>query len=460
MGQEASSPVDPSVAPETLERRDLAAVAKLIKDKQARRIVVLAGAGLSTAAGIPDFRSPGTGLYANLERLRLPVPEAVFDIRFFRRDPVPFYTLAGELFPGKYRPTISHAFVRLLADKGLLLMMFTQNIDCLERQVGVPVDKIVEAHGSFATSACIDCKAAYPDGLMKQAVEAREAPRCLDAGCGGLVKPEIVFFGEALPRRFEDLRHLPAEADLCLVMGTSLSVQPFAGLPADCARGVPRVLINREPVGRLGSRADDVLILSDCDAGVRSLAAELGWLEELEALWDTTRPAGQEARATADETPKTADEKMEAAIDRLTGELDRDLKVSRDHEQRVRDLVGTPTAGEVAKGQVTVPDESSIQEQIPRGGDQVDDDRATATDDAATTRTSTRDDKVTDSKETTALEQGKGGEDETVVVEDSVTEKTAAPEHMEGGGATNEAAARGRSQGKEEDAAAASRQSR
>ena len=84
------------------------------------------------------MQSPDTGLYANLARLDLPYPEAVFDISFFRDNPLPFYHLAHELYPGKYRPTIAHCFVRLLSDKGLLLKLFTQNIDCLEREAGVP----------------------------------------------------------------------------------------------------------------------------------------------------------------------------------------------------------------------------------------------------------------------------------------------------------------------------------
>lgn len=108
------------------------------------------GAGIGTSAGIPDFRSPETGLYANLSRLNLPYAEAVFDITYFRTNPEPFYTLAQELYPGKFRPTITHSFIALLEKKGLLLKLFTQNIDCLEREAGVPDDKIIEAHGSFA----------------------------------------------------------------------------------------------------------------------------------------------------------------------------------------------------------------------------------------------------------------------------------------------------------------------
>lgn len=355
MGNEESSPIDESVPPQTLPARTLEALSDHIKNGKVSRIVVMTGAGISTSAGIPDFRSPDTGLYANLARLNLPYAEAVFDISYFRKNPMPFYTLAHELYPGKYRPTITHSFIRLLHDKGLLLKLFTQNIDCLEREAGVPDDKIVEAHGSFARQSCIECSEPYPEADIKRHIADKEIPRCHQ--CKGLVKPEIVFFGEQLPAEFFRHRSLPAEADLCIVMGTSLTVQPFASLPDVTPDSTPRVLINKERVGSLGSGTDDVLILGDCDDGVRKLANACGWLDELEGLWAKTAPkdTGELGKPAAEVAKRDKDEQLEDEIDKLTKDVDETLRLSKWHEEKVRDekLPGSATKSDQPKSSDT-----------------------------------------------------------------------------------------------------------
>ncbi|OAL31694.1 hypothetical protein AYO20_08087 [Fonsecaea nubica] len=313
MGNESSTPIDEATPPTTLYGRNIEAVAQYIKEKDIKNIVVMTGAGISTSAGIPDFRSPDTGLYANLARLNLPYAEAVFDISYFRNNPYPFYTLANELYPGKYRPTVTHAFISLLHKKGRLLKLFTQNIDCLEREAGVPGEKIVEAHGSFATQRCIECKTEFPGDL----------------------KPDIVFFGEALPESFHRNRSLPAKADLAIVMGTSLTVQPFASLPSFVREGTPRVLINLERVGSIGSRPDDVLLLGDCDEGVRRFADALGWRDELEKLWASTNP-NKDERDAQDAPPMTKQEKLDDEIAKLTKDIDASLKISAEANDRIR----------------------------------------------------------------------------------------------------------------------------
>ncbi|MEJ1273666.1 sirtuin 3 [Cricetulus griseus] len=108
-------------------------VAELLRTRACRRVVVMVGAGISTPSGIPDFRSPGSGLYSNLQQYDIPYPEAIFELGFFFHNPKPFFTLAKELYPGHYRPNVTHYFLRLLHDKELLLRLYTQNIDGLER---------------------------------------------------------------------------------------------------------------------------------------------------------------------------------------------------------------------------------------------------------------------------------------------------------------------------------------
>jgi Sir2 family len=108
------------------------------------------------------------------------------------------YTLAKELYPGKYRPTLTHSFIKLLSDKALLGLCFTQNIDTLERRAGIPANKVIEAHGSFATQRCIECKHPFSDTEMKDFVKDERIPRCASKPCKGLIKPDIVFFGESV----------------------------------------------------------------------------------------------------------------------------------------------------------------------------------------------------------------------------------------------------------------------
>lgn len=241
-----------------LRANTLEAVADYIKETAPTKIIVLTGAGISTAAGIPDFRTPGTGLYDNLQQYDLPYAEAIFDIDYFRRKPEPFYTLAKALYPGNFTPTLSHYFVRMLAEKGILLRQYTQNIDTLERRAGMREEWLVEAHGSFHEAACVECALTLPsrdpDGrdLIREAIFMDSIPKC--TRCSGVIKPKIVFFGEGLPlsyfsRMNEDFDH----CDLLIVMGTSLQVQPFASLIDMVPDHTPRLLINLEKCGEVSA---------------------------------------------------------------------------------------------------------------------------------------------------------------------------------------------------------------
>lgn len=295
-----------------------------IHSGHANRILVLTGAGISTAAGIPDFRTPQTGLYDRLTPLRLPYPEAIFHISYFQHTPEPFYAIARARHPRNLTPTLSHAFLALLARKNLLHFVVTQNIDELEVDAGVPVERVLAAHGSWKTQRCWRCKMSYPDADMKRAIETGEVPYCLEEGCGGAVKPDVVFFGEALPPAFHHVveQEKVPEADLMIIMGSSLKVAPCSKLPRLVGEDVPRVLINLEKAGDVGSRASDVCILGSCDEGVRRLANELGWREELEEVWGDAVARKKELGIDIDIDWRGDDgPDLDEAIQRLAGKM-------------------------------------------------------------------------------------------------------------------------------------------
>ncbi|XP_042242521.1 NAD-dependent protein deacetylase sirtuin-3-like [Homarus americanus] len=260
-------------------------VAEFIKN-QCSNILVMAGAGLSTPSGIPDFRTPGTGLYDNLQKYNLPYPEAIFDIHYFMMDARPFFTLAQDLYPGvNYKPNVGHRFLRLLHEEKKLQMVYTQNIDGLERLAGVPDSKLMEAHGTFATASCTLCGKIHNPDRVKEAIIDGDIPiMCEAAMCKGKVKPDVVFFGENLPSSFWDYHHHVHFTDLLLVIGTSLEVYPFAGIVDTVGKTTPRVLINLNSVGSLGSRSNDVILAGDLKDSIWSLTKALGWEEKLKNL--------------------------------------------------------------------------------------------------------------------------------------------------------------------------------
>ncbi|KDE08321.1 hypothetical protein MVLG_01362 [Microbotryum lychnidis-dioicae p1A1 Lamole] len=357
-----SSRTFPDLAPG--KKPGLKDVAQLIKQGKVKNVIVMAGAGISTAAGIPDFRSPETGLYANLEKYDLPYPEAIFDIDYFLEKPQAFYTLAKELYPGNFRPTTTHHFFRLLQDKGLLKAIFTQNIDTLERIAGVEDDKLIEAHGSFESAQCLACKKAYSKEAIRPQIEKGEVVYCSLKSCQGdkkaLVKPNIVFFGEGLPKQFFDRIGDFTSCDLLIVLGTSLSVQPFASLINRVPSQTPRVLINLECVGELsphssqflGSRPDgfdfedvlgrkggvkDVRWLGESDEGVLGLVTELGWQRELEELrekWEM-REEGKTTEKEDGDVETTVEEVREAPMVRGEGGSKEDIEQLTERLEKV-----------------------------------------------------------------------------------------------------------------------------
>ncbi|KAI5966881.1 HST2 [Candida pseudojiufengensis] len=269
--------------------------------KKGKKVTFFNGAGISTSAGIPDFRSPDTGLYSNLAKLNLPYAEAVFDIEYFREDPKAFYTLVKELMPGQFPPTKFHYLLKLFQDKGQLKRVYTQNIDTLERLAGIDDEYIVEAHGSFASNRCIDCKKEMSSETVKKLMN-KGIPSC--ETCDGYVKPDIVFFGEGLPEKFFSCWNGDCEdVDIAIIAGTSLTVHPFASLPSEVHKNCIRVLANKEKVGDLGSRKNDILAVCGCDEFAEKLARILQWDVELNKMYeDGQKKYGKQENSTEEKT--------------------------------------------------------------------------------------------------------------------------------------------------------------
>lgn len=248
-----------------------------------KNILILTGAGVSVSCGIPDFRSKD-GIYARLrsEFPNLPDPTAMFDIRYFRDNPAPFYNFAREIFPGQFTPSVSHRFIKELESAGRLLRNYTQNIDTLEHQTGIK--RVVECHGSFSKCTCTAC-GDQTDGMsIEEDVMAMKVARC--KLCDGVIKPNIVFFGEDLGKDFHRcMTEDKHKVDLVVVIGSSLKVRPVAMIPHCVDKTVPQILINRESLPHYNA---DIELLGNCDDIIRDICFSLGGpFAEMIAAYDS-----------------------------------------------------------------------------------------------------------------------------------------------------------------------------
>lgn len=213
-------------------------LAKLLQTS--RRIVAFTGAGVSTESNIPDFRSAG-GVYDSIRREYGRPPEVLLSHSFFESHPDIFFDYLRKylIFPDA-RPNDAHLTLAQLEHGGRLTAVVTQNIDGLHTKAGSR--KVCELHGCLARNYCVKCRRAYD---LDYILAAKGIPHC--ESCGGIVRPDIVLYEEALDERVvEDAVAHIAAADLMLVMGTSLAVYPAAGL-LNYFRGEHLVLINRTP---------------------------------------------------------------------------------------------------------------------------------------------------------------------------------------------------------------------
>jgi NAD-dependent deacetylase len=193
--------------------------------KKSHHVVVLTGAGISTPSGIPDFRSPGTGLWTRY------LPMEVASLSAFRYDPESFYKwlhpLAVHIFTAQPNP--AHFALAKLQSEGFISTIITQNIDGLHTRAGAK--DVLEVHGTINTLTCIKCFNKVPsDHIIKEYIENRTIPHC--SGCGGILKPDVILYEEQLPvKTWNKAEEASRKSDLMLVAGTSLEVMPSAKLP-------------------------------------------------------------------------------------------------------------------------------------------------------------------------------------------------------------------------------------
>jgi NAD-dependent deacetylase len=209
-------------------------LAELIRESSCT--VALTGAGISVPSGIPDFRTPGEGLWEKVD------PMEVAHIDAFRSDPAKFWSFYRPRFQmlSDVQPNAAHEALAELESRGLLQALITQNIDTLHHKAGS--ERVIEVHGSIRTSSCQSCGAEFRLERMDELFGDDGAARCAD--CDGPVKPDVVLFGELLPEQaMADAEALAARSDLMLCVGSSLEVYPVAGLPSVTLRRGGRLAV-------------------------------------------------------------------------------------------------------------------------------------------------------------------------------------------------------------------------
>jgi len=237
---------------------------------RSRRVLALTGAGISTAAGIPDFRGP-QGLYVT----RRYDPEKVFEIGWFRRSPEYFYEFSRDFVATvkDVQPTFTHLFLAELEQSGRLAGVVTQNIDILHQLAGSRT--VVELHGSYRSATCTGCGEQQRELTYEWWEEAMRSgptpPVAPCPACGAVLKPDIVFFGE-LVHDFGAAARMTARCDLLLILGSSLRVTPASYLPYDTA--ATTVVVNRGEVA-LPPAPHRFFVDGDLDAYFRAVAEHL-----------------------------------------------------------------------------------------------------------------------------------------------------------------------------------------
>ncbi len=200
-----------------------------------KKTLALTGAGISTDSGIPDYRSPETGLWTKID-------QSVVSLEGFRKNPENYYSYALDVYPVRKaaKPNAAHETLSRLERDGFLTGVITQNVDGLHQQAGSKI--VYELHGSTKRVVCLSCgQPLSMEDAMEKVVSGENPPLC---SCGGILKPDAVFFGEALPEKtWEEARKLVIDSDLLIVLGTSLQVFPVSSLPSVALESGSRLVI-------------------------------------------------------------------------------------------------------------------------------------------------------------------------------------------------------------------------
>ncbi len=230
--------------------------------------MALTGAGVSVPSGIPDFRSPGTGLWENVD------PMEVAHIDVFEREPERFWSYYRPRFQslGDKEPNRAHQVLAELERRGLIEGVITQNVDRLHRAAGS--ENVIEVHGSIETSSCVTCAASFELEQMDELFDQRGVALC--SVCRGAVKPDVVLFGELLPESaMARATELAERADLILCVGSSLAVYPVAGLPRiTLDRGGKLAILTKGPTPYDGDA--ELKLEGEVDGELDALLAALG----------------------------------------------------------------------------------------------------------------------------------------------------------------------------------------
>jgi len=226
-------------------------IAELIE--HSKRIIVFSGAGISTESGIPDFRGPG-GIWERFAPEDFTYQKFVGDATARRKH----WCLFKE-FSLNAKPNPAHLAVGRLSQLGRLDCVITQNVDNLHQRGGVPDEKVLELHGNMQWFRCLNCQQRFPaEGIISKLGKGKDVPGC-DI-CHGILKPDVVFFGESLPEKvFREALERAGCCDLCIVVGSTLVIYPAASIPEYAfAAGAKLVIINLDPTP-LDDRAEFIV---------------------------------------------------------------------------------------------------------------------------------------------------------------------------------------------------------